>query len=187
MKMTKQLLIMILVSVCIHFIGCTNSTPTPTTPTPATPNAQNQTQEKNMTDPAVGERLELSDEEWKNRLTDQQYKVLRRHGTEPAFCSNYIASTKHGDGLYRCSGCDAPLFLSNTKFDSGTGWPSFFQPLDGRVGSTVDTAYGMVRTEVHCARCDGHLGHVFEDGPKPTGKRFCINAVSLRFVPATKP
>ncbi len=141
----------------------------------------------NMQEPPVGERLELSDEEWKKRLTPELYQVLRRHGTEPAFCGSYKATETHGKGLYRCKGCDAPLFVSDTKFESGTGWPSFFQPLDKRVGSKIDTGFGMVRTEVHCARCDGHLGHVFDDGPKPTGKRFCINAITLRFVPDPNP
>jgi peptide-methionine (R)-S-oxide reductase len=154
-------------------------------PTATTPPAAGK--EATVNEPALGQRFELSDEEWKKRLTPDQYKVLRRHGTEPAFCGTYKASVQHGSGLYRCSGCDAPLFFSDTKFDSGTGWPSFFQPIEGRVGTTVDNSYGMVRTEVHCARCDGHLGHVFEDGPKPTGKRFCINAITLRFIPTPTP
>jgi peptide-methionine (R)-S-oxide reductase len=134
--------------------------------------------------PPVGEKLTLSDAEWQKRLTPEQYLVLRRKGTEPAFCGGYTASKSHGIGTYHCSGCGAPLFTSDTKFESGTGWPSFFQPLPERVASSVDTTHGMIRTEVHCARCDGHLGHVFDDGPRPTGKRFCINAVSLDFVPA---
>jgi peptide-methionine (R)-S-oxide reductase len=132
---------------------------------------------------ATIDKLELSDEEWKSRLTPEQYRVLRRHGTEPAFCGGYSDSKKHGAGIYKCVGCGLELFESGTKFESGTGWPSFFRPLEGRVGTSEDRTYGMVRVEVHCARCGGHLGHVFEDGPKPTGLRYCINSVSLEFVP----
>ncbi len=133
--------------------------------------------------PPVGDKLTLTDAEWQARLTPEQYKVLRRHGTEPAFCGTYVAQKTHGEGTYSCAGCGAPLFTSDTKFESGTGWPSFFQPLPGRVGEQVDRSYGVERTEVHCARCDGHLGHSFNDGPPPTGMRFCINAVSLAFRP----
>ncbi len=135
-----------------------------------------------MTTDALRERLVLTDEEWRKRLTPEQYRVLRRKGTEPAFCSGYGETKRHGAGTYHCAGCDAPLFTSRTRFDSGTGWPSFWEPIAGRVASEPDHSHGMVRTEVHCARCDGHLGHVFDDGPPPTHKRYCINAVSLRFV-----
>jgi peptide methionine sulfoxide reductase msrA/msrB len=133
------------------------------------------------------DRLDLTDAEWKQRLTPEQYTVLRRKGTEPAFCGGYAATKHHGPGIYHCAGCNAPLFTNDAKFESGTGWPSFFSPLPGRVASERDDAHGMVRTEVHCARCDGHLGHVFDDGPQPTGLRYCINAVSLLFIPRSAP
>ena len=129
----------------------------------------------------VTDRLVLSDAEWKQRLTPEQYTVLRRKGTEPAFCGGYTATKHHGAGTYHCSGCQNPLFTNDTKFESGTGWPSFFQPLPGRVEKESDTSYGMVRDEVHCARCGGHLGHVFDDGPQPTGLRYCMNSASLEF------
>lgn len=128
--------------------------------------------------------LTLSDEEWQKRLTPEQYRVLRRKGTEPAFCGGYDDTKHHGDGTYHCAGCDAPLFLSRTKFDSGSGWPSFWDPIKDRVASEADLSHGMRRAEIHCARCGGHLGHVFDDGPAPTRQRYCINAVSLRFVAA---
>ncbi len=135
-----------------------------------------------LENPPVNEKLTLSDEQWQARLSTEQYNVLRRHGTEPPFCGGYTAIKHNGPGIYHCAGCGAPLFSAETKFESGTGWPSFFQPLPGRVESQVDRSYGMERTEVHCARCGGHLGHSFDDGPAPTGLRFCINAVSLTFV-----
>ena len=122
-----------------------------------------------------------SPEEWRKILTPEQFQVLREHGTERAGTSpldkNYAA------GTYDCAGCDLPLFSSETKFNSGTGWPSFYKPLDNAVGNTVDKSYFMTRTEVHCRRCGGHLGHVFEDGPPPTGLRYCMNGVSLKFIP----
>ncbi|MFA5203667.1 MAG: peptide-methionine (R)-S-oxide reductase MsrB [Lentisphaeria bacterium] len=134
-----------------------------------------------MATPA-SDRLELSDAEWQQRLTPEQYRVLRRQGTEPAFCGGYDATRQHGAGVYCCVGCGAPLFTSRAKFDSGTGWPSFGEPIPGRIASEADSSHGMTRTEVHCARCGGHLGHLFDDGPPPTGQRYCINAVALRFV-----
>jgi peptide-methionine (R)-S-oxide reductase len=122
----------------------------------------------------------LSDAEWKSRLTDEEYYVLRKKGTERAFTGDLLDIKK--TGVYTCAGCKLPLFESKTKFNSGTGWPSFYAPInDTNVASETDEAYGMVRTEVLCSRCGGHLGHVFPDGPKPTGLRYCINSVSLDF------
>jgi peptide-methionine (R)-S-oxide reductase len=123
-----------------------------------------------------------SDEEWRRQLTPEQYHVLREHGTErPGSCA--LLQEKRA-GTFRCAGCGQPLFRAERKFESGTGWPSFFAPLEGAVETTVDRSFFMVRTEVHCARCGGHLGHVFEDGPPPTGLRYCINGIALDFEPA---
>jgi peptide-methionine (R)-S-oxide reductase len=123
----------------------------------------------------------LSDEEWRGRLTPEQYRVLRQHGTERAGTSPL--NNEHRAGTFRCGACGQGLFSSETKFDSGTGWPSFFQPLAGAVGTSVDGSLLMRRTEVHCSRCGSHLGHVFPDGPRPTGERYCMNGVALRFEP----
>ncbi len=126
-----------------------------------------------------------TDEEWRTRLTREQYEVMRGHGTErPGSCAPNHEKRR---GVFHCAGCDQPLFRSGEKFESGTGWPSFFDPMPGALGSTVDRSYGMVRTEVHCSRCGSHLGHVFADGPPPTGLRYCINGVALKFIPENEP
>lgn len=123
-----------------------------------------------------------SEQEWKSILTPEQFQVLRKHGTERPHTSPL--DKNYQPGTYVCAGCGQALFTSETKYNSGTGWPSFFKPIDGAIATTVDRSLFMVRTEVHCSRCGGHLGHVFNDGPKPTGLRYCMNGVSLQFEPA---
>lgn len=126
--------------------------------------------------------VEKTDAEWRTQLSPEAYNVLRKEGTERPFTSPLNKEKRKG--TFACAGCDLPLFSSDTKFESGTGWPSFWQPLENAVGESKDTTFGMTRTEVHCRRCGGHLGHVFDDGPKPTGLRYCMNGVSLAFKPA---
>jgi peptide-methionine (R)-S-oxide reductase len=125
--------------------------------------------------------VEKSDDEWRRELPAEAYKVLRAHGTERAGTSPL--NDEHRAGMFRCAACGQELFSSDTKFDSGSGWPSFFKPLPQAVGTSVDKSLLMQRTEVHCARCGSHLGHVFPDGPRPTGERYCMNGVALKFEP----
>ena len=125
--------------------------------------------------------IQKTEQEWQETLTPEQYKVLRKHGTERAGTSPL--DKMYDEGTYVCAGCGQPLFSSHTKYNSGTGWPSFYEPLEDAVGTTVDRSLFMTRTEVHCDRCGGHLGHVFSDGPRPTGQRYCMNGVALKFLP----
>ena len=139
---------------------------------------------RSTVDAAGGASFEIvrSEDEWRRLLTPAQFRVLRQHDTERP--SSSPLNQEHRAGTYLCGGCDLPLFSSETKFDSGTGWPSFWAPLAGSVGTSEDRRLFLVRTEVHCRRCGGHLGHVFEDGPPPTGLRYCLNGIALNFVPA---
>lgn len=132
--------------------------------------------------PVESSKVVKTDAEWRQQLTAEEFAIARNKGTERAFCGTLLDNKQ--EGVYQCVCCGLPLFASGAKFNSGTGWPSFFQPVaEENVVTEVDRAYGMVRTEILCARCDGHLGHVFEDGPRPTGLRFCVNGASLRFTP----
>jgi peptide-methionine (R)-S-oxide reductase len=133
---------------------------------------------------AVKTGIQKSESEWRSELTPEQYRVLREKGTERAFTGEYW--NDHRAGVYACAGCGQPLYSSETKFDSGTGWPSFSEPVAGNsVETETDNSHFMVRTEVHCSRCGGHLGHVFDDGPKPGGRRHCINSASLKLCPTS--
>lgn len=126
--------------------------------------------------------IEKTDAEWRKILTPRQYEVLREHDTERPWTSPL--NDEHRKGVFACAGCDLPLYSSEAKFDSGTGWPSFFQPLPDAIATSEDRSFLMTRIEVHCRRCGGHLGHVFDDGPPPTGKRYCMNGAALKFIPA---
>src|SRR5438132_12763347 len=154
---------------------------------PMTPTARVRVINKDgkLSDPIDAPKLVLSDAEWQKRLTKEQYRIGRAKGTEPAFCGGL--PNNHEEGVYFCVGCNLPLFSSDSKFNSGTGWPSFFQPIcKENLHEEVDRAYGMVRTEIICNRCDMHLGHSFDDGPAPTGLRYCLNSEVMKFVPKTK-
>ena len=125
--------------------------------------------------------VEKPDESWRHELSPEAYRVLRKHGTEPA-CTSPLNQEKR-EGVFLCAGCSQPLFDSKTKYESGSGWPSFFRPKEGAVETSTDRSFLMTRTEVHCAHCGGHLGHMFPDGPAPTGQRYCMNGVALNFKP----
>jgi peptide-methionine (R)-S-oxide reductase len=135
------------------------------------------------TSAAPREHFEISydDAEWHKRLTPVQYNILRQEGTERPYTS--ALNDEHRHGIFSCAGCNLDLFASETKFDSGTGWPSFYEPLPSAVGTTLDRSFGVSRTEIHCRRCGGHLGHVFNDGPRPTGLRYCMNGAAMTFKP----
>lgn len=136
-----------------------------------------------ISEAAAAQAFEVThtDSEWHAILSDEQYAILREEGTERAYSSPL--NNEHRDGVFSCAGCGLPLFSSATKFDSHTGWPSFWAPLDNAVATRQDRTFGMVREEVHCRRCGGHLGHVFDDGPKPTGLRYCMNGLAMKFEP----
>ena len=138
-----------------------------------------------VTVPLPTEKLKLSKEEWRKRLQPNQFNILREEGTEPPGSSPLNHEKR--DGTFVCAGCGQPLFSADTKYESGSGWPSFFKPLDSSVETTTDRSHGMTRVEVHCRNCGGHLGHVFPDGPQPTGERYCMNGAALTFDPEKKP
>ena len=132
---------------------------------------------------STGEMREKTETNWQAILTPEQFHVLREHGTEHRGSSPLLQEKRAG--TFRCAGCGQPLFSSETKYESGTGWPSFYRPIEGAIGTTTDRSHGMTRVEVHCGNCGGHLGHVFPDGPAPTGDRYCMNGVALKFEPTT--
>ena len=164
LKLVKQLVVALTIGVSV--IACGNSAA--------------QDKNKIYPKPDKNNKVIKTDKEWKQLLTDEEYQVLREQGTERPFTGDL--HDNHKEGTYICAACGLDLFSSKHKFESGTGWPSFWQPInDTNVAETMDKSHGMTRSEVHCARCGGHLGHVFEDGPKPTGLRYCINSVSMDF------
>jgi peptide-methionine (R)-S-oxide reductase len=162
------------------FIRQMTAEPNPSMPNENSTNQGNQAMATNSTETFAVTKTEA---EWQAQLSPEQFRVLRKHGTERAGTSPL--DKVYEPGTYYCSGCDQALFTSETKFNSGTGWPSFYQPIDGAIATTIDKSLFMTRVEVHCSRCGGHLGHVFNDGPAPTGLRYCMNGVSMRFDPKT--
>ena len=171
--MKPPLISIALLSACL--LGCSQKPASDMPPNASSANTPSGGKESPMI-----EKIVKTDDEWKKILTPEQYRVARKKGTERAFSSE-LAHNKE-EGIYRCVCCELDLFSSETKFDSGTGWPSFWQPIsENNVGNEDDSSFFMKRTEVHCARCGAHLGHIFDDGPKPTGLRYCINGVSLKF------
>jgi peptide-methionine (R)-S-oxide reductase len=182
MKLPRVTIAIALVAGLAGLQGPADASPTPSKTvsktTKASPAPRMAAADKNIV-----RKIVKSDQEWKKELSSEQYRVLRKKGTETAFTGKYW--NNHDKGTYLCAACGLELFSSDTKFDSGTGWPSFWQPIAKQnVTEITDQTLGMVRTEVECARCGGHLGHVFDDGPKPTGLRYCMNSASLTFKPA---
>ena len=192
MKMRLFLMFMCMLVGAVVYVAAGDSTSAPATTQPSDGNSEGKTvkvkvynNKGELVGPVESARVVKSDEEWKARLTPDQYQIARAKGTERPFCGNLLDNKKHG--VYSCVCCGLPLFTSDSKFNSGTGWPSFFSPIaKENVVNHVDESHGMKRTEILCARCDCHLGHVFDDGPKPTGLRFCVNSESLIFTENTE-